>query len=180
MGITTHQKEDLTQIFAIDMSQSQQASSVVNPVVAELAGLQSVLQFASDLLSLMKPRVLSLLLIATCCPMFLAGGGSVPIHLLLWALVGGFLISGSASAFNCIWDSDIDAVMERTKNRPMATGRLSSRVALVFSVLIGALGLVVLGFGLNPLAAAIALFGHFFYVFVYTIWLKRSTPSIIS
>ncbi|MCB0360169.1 MAG: heme o synthase, partial [Bdellovibrionales bacterium] len=126
-----------------------------------------------------KPRVMSLLLISTACPMVLAGGGSVPAISVFWALLGGALVTGSASAINCIWDRDIDAIMQRTQNRPMAAGRISTRAAAVFSFAIGFAGLLVLAVCLNVAAAATALFGHLFYVLVYTMWLKRSTPQNI-
>jgi len=132
-----------------------------------------------DYIDITKPKILVLLLISTCCPMVLAASGSPSISLMLWTLVGGALISGSASAINCIWDADIDAVMNRTKNRPLAAKRISPVRALIFSLVIGLIGLVVLAVKANPLAAAISLFGHVFYVFVYTMWLKRSTPQNI-
>jgi protoheme IX farnesyltransferase len=111
--------------------------------------------------------------------MVLAAGSSVSPELLLWTLLGGALISGSAGAINCVWDADIDALMERTKNRPIPSGRVSRISALTFSLTIGVLGLLVLAVRANLLAASIALFGHFFYVFIYTMWLKRSTPQNI-
>ena len=132
-----------------------------------------------DVISLAKPRILTLLLIATCCPMILAGHGRVPLEMFMAALFGGALISGSASVINCIWDRDIDAVMERTRNRPLPAKRLSVMTAAVFALLLGVGGFVVLYAGLNPLAAYTALFGHFFYVVIYTMWLKRSTPQNI-
>jgi protoheme IX farnesyltransferase len=135
--------------------------------------------YCLDLFNLTKPRILTLLLISTCCPMILAAKGSVPYHLLAFALVGGALISASASVCNCIWDRDIDAVMERTKTRPLPRRRVSVAAALVWAATLGVIGFFVLYLGLNPLAAWIALFGHFFYVVVYTMWLKRSTPQNI-
>jgi protoheme IX farnesyltransferase len=111
--------------------------------------------------------------------MFLAAGGYPGGWPLLLAAVGGFLISGSASVFNCIYDRDIDAVMQRTRQRPIAAGRLDVDAAAMFGGLIGILGFVILWLGLNPVAAIVALIGHLFYVFVYTIWLKRTSPQNI-
>ncbi len=132
-----------------------------------------------DLLSLTKPKVMSLLLVSTVCPMVLAAGGTPDVALVLYTLLGGALISGSASALNCVWDRDIDRLMQRTANRPLAAGRMSTTTAIVFSFIIGFAGLVVLALGANPLAATVALFGHLFYVLVYTMWLKRTTPQNI-
>lgn len=153
---------------------------IQNPVAAPSLGAETSLrQMCVDFTLLMKPGILVLLLISTACPMFLAAGGAVPLPLLLWTLAGGALISGSASVLNCIWDKDIDTIMERTKNRPLPAGRLSPAAAAVFAFITGLLGLVLLAQFANPLAASIALFGHFFYVLVYTIWLKRTTPQNI-
>lgn len=135
--------------------------------------------FVLDLISLTKPRVMSLLLVSTCCPLVLAAGGTVSMGTVLWLLLGGALITGSAHAVNCIWDRDIDAMMERTKSRPLASGRISVLTASLFSFTIGTLGLLVLALRLNVHAAAAALVGHLFYSIVYTIWLKRSTPQNI-
>lgn len=134
---------------------------------------------AADLLSLTKPRIMLLLLISTCCPMILASHGQISWRALLAALIGGGLVSGSASAMNCIYDCDIDTLMERTKNRPLPSGRVSIFTALVFSVLIGVCGILILSYCFHPLAAFLAIFGHLFYVFIYTIWLKRLTPQNI-
>lgn len=140
---------------------------------------RTIWSMAVDLLLLMKPRVLSLLLVSTCCPMILASGGKVSLSAVCWALVGGALVSGSASALNCLYERDIDALMERTKNRPLPAGRLTPMSALIFSLLVGALGVGVLAYFLNWLAAGIALAGHLFYVLVYTMMLKRVTPQNI-
>lgn len=139
----------------------------------------ALISVCGDLFDLMKPRIISLLLISTLCPMILASAGQVELSVVLWALLGGTLISGSASAINCIWDRDIDAVMERTKDRPLPAGRISVASATIFALLIGFIGLWVLELHLNRAAAAWALVGHLFYVFVYTMWLKRSTPHNI-
>ena len=132
-----------------------------------------------DFLSLTKPKILVLLLISTACPIVLASGGEFPLELFLWTLTGGALISGSASAINCVWEKNTDRLMERTKNRPIPAGRLSSMSGVVFALLIGLIGLLILAVLVNPLAAAIALFGHLFYVLIYTIWLKPITPQNI-
>ena len=158
------------------------AENDVSEVVREASLADIFLSYvavAADLFQLTKPRIMVLLLISTVCPMFLAAGGRLDLWGAGWALLGGALVSGSASALNCIWEIDIDAVMERTKNRPLPAGRLSRKTALLFSISIGLLGLFILAYLFNPLAALVALFGHFFYVVIYTIWLKRTTPQNI-
>lgn len=137
-------------------------------------------KFLSDLLQLTKPRILVLLLISTCCPMILAAQGRFAYAALFWALFGGLLISASASVMNCILDRDIDAVMERTKNRPLPRARVSVFTAGAFAFFLGLAGFLILSLRLNPTAGLIALFGHFFYVVIYTMWLKRrSTQNIV-
>lgn len=160
------------------MSRGESYISAADGFVHETKGL-SVVSWLTDLLSLTKPRILTLLLISTCCPMVLAAQGKVNFSLVILALVGGALISSSACAINCIWDRDIDALMERTKNRPLVDGRVSLLSAYVLATLTGIGGFFILWVGVNPLAALIALFGHLFYVLIYTVWLKRSTPQNI-
>ncbi|MFN8391959.1 MAG: heme o synthase [Bdellovibrionota bacterium] len=161
------------------MSRAPEATTVFDSSFDLSRALTHSFGVICDLISLTKPRILTLLLISTCCPMVLAAQGSIPYHLLAFALLGGALISGSASALNCVWDRDIDTVMERTKDRPLPRGRLSVSTSVIFALLLGLIGFVVLYRGLNPMAAGIALFGHFFYVVIYTMWLKRSTPQNI-
>jgi heme o synthase len=126
-----------------------------------------------------KPKVLSLLLISTACPMVLAASGRFYFYSILCAVIGGALVSSSASVINCIWDMDIDRIMSRTQNRPLVTGRVSPLAASLYALCIGIAGVLFLAITLNPLAAFFALAGHLFYVFVYTMWLKRTTPQNI-
>lgn len=126
-----------------------------------------------------KPKVLSLLLVSTACPMMLASDGRVSLFHICIAIIGGSLVSASASVINCIWDMDIDTIMSRTKNRPLVTGTLTPTFAAGYALVLGFLGIILLALYLNPLSASLALVGHLFYVFVYTIWLKRSTPQNI-
>lgn len=134
---------------------------------------------AKDLLNLCKPGILVLLLISTGCPMIVAAGGTFPYAVFFPTILGGALLSASASALNCIWDRDIDLIMNRTKTRPLPDGRIEIAEALVFSLILGVLGVVVLWRLTNPVAALVALSGHLFYVLVYTGWLKRCTPQNI-
>ncbi|HMO17852.1 MAG TPA: heme o synthase [Oligoflexia bacterium] len=126
-----------------------------------------------------KPRVMSLLLIATGCPMILAAGGRIDYFAIIIAVIGGALVSSSASVINCIWDMDIDRLMSRTKNRPLVQGIVSPGFAAVYSFVLGMAGLFLLSKFLNPLASFLALLGHLFYVLIYTMWLKRATPQNI-
>lgn len=129
--------------------------------------------------ALTKPRVIELLLIATVPAMILATKGMPSIWLILATLFGGALSAGSANAFNCYIDADIDKLMGRTKNRPLVTGELTQREALVFAWVIGVLSVLWFGFLINWLSAALSLAAILFYVFVYTLGLKRRTPQNI-
>lgn len=129
--------------------------------------------------ALTKPRVIELLLVTTAPVMILAQGGIPNLWLVLATLVGGSLSAGSASAFNCYIDRDIDRLMKRTENRPLVTGELSDREALVFAWVIGVASIVWLGVFTNWLAAALSLAAILVYVFVYTVWLKRRTEQNI-
>lgn len=129
--------------------------------------------------ALTKPRVIELLLIATVPTMILAAGGIPPITLVLATLIGGALSAGSANAFNCYIDADIDKIMGRTKNRPLVTGELTKAEALWFAWGIGALSVLWLWLTVNLLSALLSLAAILFYVFVYTLGLKRRTPQNI-
>jgi protoheme IX farnesyltransferase len=130
-------------------------------------------------LALTKPRVIELLLITTIPAMFLAQRGIPSPGLVVTTLVGGAMAAGSANALNCVADSDIDAVMERTKARPLATYEVPRRRALLFGIALGVVSFGVLAFGANLLAAILALAAILFYVFVYTLVLKRRTSQNI-
>jgi len=132
-----------------------------------------------DLLALTKPRVVSLLLLTAVAPMFITDRGLPAPALVGWVLLAGFLMAGGANAINMWFDRDIDGVMSRTKARPVATGRLAPIAALGFGLGLGALAFAIFWKFVNPLAAWLALAGLLFYVFVYTLWLKRSTPQNI-
>jgi protoheme IX farnesyltransferase len=129
--------------------------------------------------ALTKPRVIELLLIATVPAMILAEKGMPSIWLILATLFGGALSAGSANAFNCYIDADIDKLMGRTKNRPLVTGELTQREALVFAWVIGVLSVLWFDFLINWLSAVLSLAAILFYVFVYTLGLKRRTPQNI-
>ncbi len=129
--------------------------------------------------SLTKPRVVELLLVVTAPTMLLAERGIPSLWLILATLVGGSLSAGSAGAFNCYLDRDIDRLMKRTKNRPLVTGELSDREALIFAFVLGAASILWLGLLTNWLAAALSFGAILLYVVFYTIILKRRTPQNI-
>jgi protoheme IX farnesyltransferase len=130
-------------------------------------------------LALTKPRVIELLLITTLPTMILAQRGLPDFWLVIATLVGGALSAGAANSFNCYIDTDIDKIMGRTKNRPLVTGELSGRQALVFSWILTVVSVAWLGFLVNWLASLISLAALLFYVLVYTMALKRRTPQNI-
>ncbi|QEO10068.1 heme o synthase [Protaetiibacter larvae] len=133
-------------------------------------------------LALTKPRVIELLLVTTAPVMILAAQGRLDLHflgLVVATLVGGSLSAASANAFNCYIDRDIDRLMKRTQNRPLVTGELSPREALVFAWVSGVVSIAVLGIFTTWLAAALSFAAIAFYVLVYTLILKRRTPQNI-
>lgn len=138
-----------------------------------------MLALLRDLVQLTKPRVISLLLLTAIAPMFITGQGLPAPLLVLTVLVGGYLMAGGANAINMWFDRDVDVVMSRTSSRPVAAGRLRPGVALLWGVTLGAVAFALLWRFANPLAAWLALAGLLFYVFVYTVWLKRWTPQNI-
>ena len=129
--------------------------------------------------ALTKPRIIELLLVTTVPVMFLAAQGVPPLGPVLATLVGGTLAAGSANALNCYIDRDIDVTMRRTRRRPLATHAVEPRPALIFGIVLGVTATLLLGFAVNWLSAALALGANLFYVFGYSILLKRRTPQNI-
>jgi protoheme IX farnesyltransferase len=128
---------------------------------------------------LTKPRVIELLLVSTVPTMILAQRGIPDIWLILATVAGGAFSAGSANSFNCYIDADIDKIMGRTKGRPLVTGELSKREAYWFAWGLGVLSVVWLALLVNLLAALLSLAAILFYVFIYTLLLKRRTPQNI-
>lgn len=129
--------------------------------------------------ALTKPRVMELLLVVTVPAMILAQVGMPNLWLVLATLVGGAMSAGSAGAFNCYLDRDMDRKMKRTENRPLVTGEISDRNALIFAWVLGVLSVVWLYFTTNWLAAALSATAIFFYVVIYTVLLKRHSEQNI-
>jgi heme o synthase len=133
----------------------------------------------ADLVTLTKPRIISLLLITTVAPMFITPAGLPAPMLVFWVVIGGYLMAGGANAINMWFDRDIDTRMARTRQRPIPSGRITPAFALAFGIGLAIAAFAVFWYRVNPLSAWLALGGLLFYVFVYTIWLKRSSPQNI-
>ncbi len=133
---------------------------------------------ASDWLALLKPRVLSLVVFTGAIGLVIA-----PVHmnpvLALTAILCITVGAGAAGAINMWYDADIDAIMKRTSNRPIPAGRISASGALAFGIILAVLSVLVMGMATNMVAAFVLALSIAFYVFVYTMWLKRSTPQNI-
>jgi protoheme IX farnesyltransferase len=149
---------------------------IARPMDSGLSGIRTTV---SDYVALMKPGIMTLLLVTTLGAMLVAEAGVPGFGLVLVTLLGGVLTSGGANVLNCYIDRDIDAIMSRTRKRATATGRISPSAALIYGVALTVSGTLLLGFVVNWLAAALALAGNLYYVFVYTLWLKRRTPHNI-
>jgi protoheme IX farnesyltransferase len=147
------------------MSGAQTAAIPQRPAVPSLL---------RDFLTLTKPKVQSLLLFTTVTTMYVAGDPS--LGLVLLTCLGGALSAGGAGAINHAIDRDIDRTMARTADRPVASGRISAKTAIGFGALLELCSFTLLATTVNPLAAALSFSGFFGYVFVYTLWLKRTTP----
>ena len=133
----------------------------------------------SSFIALTKPRIIELLLVSTVPTMILAERGMPSVWLIVATVIGGTLAAGGANAINMYVDRDIDAEMERTKNRPLVTGELEPTEALVFAVGLEVVAFVWLWAFVNLLSALLAVAACLFYVFVYTLWLKRTSKQNI-
>ncbi|MFZ9109590.1 MAG: heme o synthase [Ilumatobacteraceae bacterium] len=129
--------------------------------------------------ALTKPRIIELLLITTIPAMVLAKGGWPNTWLVVWTVIGGSLAAGGANAINMYIDRDIDQLMARTRSRPLVTGKVSPRNALVFAIALEVLAFAVLAVSSNVLAGTLAVSATLFYVFVYSLWLKRTSRQNI-
>jgi protoheme IX farnesyltransferase len=155
------------------------ATTGIGGVDTRLLGPLSFRGRVKAYVALTKPRIIELLLITTIPTMFVATRRLPSAKLVLLTLAGGALAAGGANAMNMIYDRDIDAIMERTKHRPLVTGAISPRAALVFAVALEVASFVLLWQTVNLLSAALAVSATAFYVGVYTMWLKRSSSQNI-
>ena len=141
---------------------------------------ETLLQVIQSYYQLTKPRIILLLLITTAGGMWIAAEGQVDPILLLVTLFSGACAAGSANTINCLYDRDIDYIMERTRHRPLPSGRVQPRDALIFAIVLASLSFGLLTVFANLLSAALAMSGIVVYVLVYTHWLKRhSTQNIV-
>jgi heme o synthase len=152
----------------------------LRPEVAEpRAAFAALLQVAGDYLALLKPKIILLLVVTELGAMIVAARGWPRPEVLIGALLGGAMAAGGAGAVNCWFDRDIDQLMPRTRRRAIAAGRISPAAGLAFGIVVALSGVALIAVTTNVLASALALAGGLVYVFVYTIWLKRSTTQNI-
>ena len=144
-----------------------------------LAGQRAGWSTIGAYVALTKPRIIELLLVTTLPTMVVAQRGLPSLWLMLATLVGGALAAGGANAINMVVDRDIDKLMKRTKARPLVTGAMTPRAALVFALTLEVAAFVELALAVNLLSAVLAVSATLFYVFVYTLWLKRRSSQNI-
>ncbi len=167
------------------MTEQQRAAELEVPhIQGEAVGRRTPMTLINDYITLTKPPIILLLLVTAAGGMFLAqahtaAGGLPSLALMAMVWVGGALASGGANALNHHYDRDIDGIMQRTRQRPVASNRISPVHALVFGITLNVIAFVVLALWVNFLAAGLTLAATLFYVLVYTRWLKRSTPHNI-
>jgi heme o synthase len=148
-------------------------------IEAQASGAGGAGQRLRDYVTLTKPRIISLLLVTTWAPMVIALRAFPDGWLLLWTMLGGYLMAGGANAINMYIDRDIDAHMPRTRLRPIPSGRMSAGHVLGFGLALAAGSFLLFATRVNVLAALLALAGLLYYVFIYTRWLKRTSPQNI-
>ena len=139
----------------------------------------SAIGMVGDFIALTKPRVMSLLLVSAVAGAFIGAGSTPTLEVLIAVLVGGALASGGAASLNMAYESELDQRMGRTKNRPVAEGRLSARTAMVYGVLLNIGSFLILALMTNVLAAMLAIAGTVLYFGLYTVILKRTTTQNI-
>jgi protoheme IX farnesyltransferase len=161
------------------LRQEAVAQSLELPVAVVRPASPGALDTAKAYLALTKPRIVVLLLVTTLPAMILAGGELPSPWLAFLTLAGGMLAAGGANAINCYIDRDIDSLMARTRGRPLPAGAVEPERALLFGILLGIISFQLLALGVNLASAFLALAALMFYVFVYTLWLKRSTDQNI-
>ncbi len=136
-------------------------------------------QVVQDYVQLTKPRIIVLLLITTVASMALAAKGHIAPWLLVITLISGACAAGAANTLNCLYDRDIDFAMERTRHRPLPSGRIQPHHALLFAIALTLISFTLLAVFANLLSASLAMVGILFYILIYTHWLKRNHPQNI-
>lgn len=154
----------------------RRSHAALRPAVTGFAGRRRLVM---SYIALTKPRIIQLLLVTTVPTMILAQRGLPPLGLVMATLVGGSLAAGSANALNCFLDRDIDEVMHRTERRPLVTGEIPPLRAMTFGIVLGVVAVGLLAATVNVMSALMALVAILFYVFVYTLVLKRRTSQNI-
>jgi len=157
----------------------QEIETMEQEEAREMKEVGPVRQTINNYVDLMKPHVTVLLLGVTAAAMAIANQGLPRLALVIPTLLGGAMAAGSANCLNCYIDRDIDQLMGRTQRRSLPSGRVEPRQALVFGIMLGISSFIVLALFVNLLSAALAFSAILFYVFVYTLWLKRSTVQNI-
>ena len=154
-------------------------AETAQPSGAALPGRTDPWQRVMSYVALTKPRIIILLLITACAAMLVAAPGVISPWIIVFTLIGGAASAGAANAINQVLERDIDAVMARTRRRPIPSGTIAPAFALAFAVLLGTAAFVELAVFVNLASALLALAALAFYVLVYTMWLKRATPQNI-
>jgi heme o synthase len=149
------------------------------PTVATSGRAHGLRAVVTSYVALTKPRIIELLLVSTVPTMFVAERGVPGLWLMVCTVIGGTLAAGGANAINMVVDVDIDTIMERTQGRPLVTGAMTPRAALIFAVTIEAIAFAFLWATVNLLSAVLAVAACLFYVFIYTLWLKRTSKQNI-
>lgn len=160
-------------LLEVEESLSEQTSSKAD--VQDLGWRERALAYVR----LTKPRIIELLLVTTVPPMIVAHGGMPSIALVMWTLLGGTLAAGGANTINCYLDRDIDEVMARTRKRPLPRHEVSPRNAVAFGTILGVVAFALMALTVNLLSAVLTIGAMLFYVFVYTLAMKRRTPQNI-
>lgn len=141
---------------------------------------ENFLEIVKSYYQLTKPRIIPLLLITTAASMWMASKGQLEPTKVIFTMLGGTLAAACAQTLNCIYDRDIDYTMLRTRARPIPSGRIQPRHALIFAIILGILSFTLLTAFVNLLSASLAMSGILVYMLVYTHWLKRhSTQNIV-
>jgi protoheme IX farnesyltransferase len=152
---------------------------IATTTIGETRKHQNFAQVVQSYYQLTKPRIIPLLLITTAAAMWMASDGANDPVLFLITVIGGMFAAASAQAMNCIYDRDIDYAMERTRNRPIPSGRVKPIHAWIFAIVLAGLSFTILTVFTNLLAALLAMSGIAFYMVIYTHLLKRHTPQNI-
>ena len=179
MHTTSQAPIDGTGISSRTVPASRPVDPATRPATADQPGARGWRGHLGAYVALTKPRIIELLLWTTAPTMILAQGGLPNLWLVLATLVGGTLAAASANVYNCYLDRDIDELMNRTKRRPLVTGEVTPRAALVFATVLGVVSLVWFALLVNPLTAWLAFAAIAIYVVGYTMILKRRTPQNI-